>query len=153
MDSSNIRSLSQEQGKITKQPRIHTLLACGFGEVGQLRMRSSLRSSEVKEEEGRQSSFYSLHLPTRLLHLSWKQIQPVSLTSALSFVSVHLISVFVCTAAFLALSLATHAHMIIHCSLWCQLIKFFKRGSSWNLQVAHVSAEAWSPGLDVTLWN
>lgn len=31
-----------------------------------------------------------------------------------------------CAAAFLALSLATHAHMNIHCSLWCQRINVSK---------------------------
>lgn len=75
-DSRNIRSLSPEQGKISRRSRVHTLLACTMGEVCQLRVSSSSRLSERKEEEWWQSSFYSL--------------QPPAFSSAFCFFSLYL---------------------------------------------------------------
>lgn len=122
-NSSNIRSLSQEQGKIIKQSKIHTFLACGFGEVGQLRMRSSLCSSEVKEEEWWESSSYLLHEKTN-------SACQCDFNSVFCFCSLDFSFCQACTTAFLALSLVTHAHMNIHCSLWCWQINLSKEASA-----------------------
>lgn len=118
-NTSNIRSLSPEQGKISKQSRIHTFFACGFGKVGQLRMRRWKRRSDGRVV------FTHFSLPTR-----HENKFSLSLTLQLCFLLLFTWSQLcqTCATAFLALSLATHAHMNIHCSLWCQWINVSKEG-------------------------